>query len=126
MNYVQPESKHAKCAYRALTLSGISFFAAILNTLFLPFILSPIALIFSHLSKGRLKSKHIAAQAATVISILALIVNIVMIGFNFYRFQYDESFKNELNEASQALYGISFEQYEKDLLSSLGLEYENE
>lgn len=126
MKYVKPDSKHSKCAYRALTLSGISFFSAILNTVFLPFIFSPLAIIFSHLSRGRVKGKHIAAQAATVIAIISLIINIALTGLTIYRFGHDDAFKKELDEASQTLYGISFEKYTSELLNQIGVRLETE
>ena len=87
MEYVKSETKHSKTAYSALTVSGISFVSAILGVFFMPFILSPIALILSHLSKGRLKVRHFAAQAATVVAILAFILNCGMIAFGIYKYR---------------------------------------
>ncbi|MCR5848864.1 MAG: hypothetical protein K6G75_12230 [Lachnospiraceae bacterium] len=111
MDYVNCEQKHSKTAYRALTVSGISFVSAIFGIVFIPFILSPVALIFSHLSKGRLKSKHIAAQAATVVAILALLVNVFMIGLGIYKFKTDPVVRQKINETMESMYGMSLDEY---------------
>ena len=97
MEYTDIKAKHSKTAYRALTISGISFVSAILGAFFLPPILSPIAMIISHLSKGRLKTRHFAAQAATVVAIIAFIINSVMIGFSLYRLQTDPEARAQLS-----------------------------
>lgn len=122
MKYVELEPKHSKCAYRALTISGLSFVAAILNTIILPFILSPIAIILSHLSKGRLKEKHISAQAATVIAILSLILHIVLLGMKFFTFYQNGILMDDLNSATQTLYNETFEEYTNDILEELGIQ----
>ena len=117
MEYVKSEAKHSKTAYRALTISGVSFLSAILGIPFLPFILSPIAMIFSHLSKGRLKTRHFAAQAATVISILAIITNFAMIGFTIYRYQNDPALRNRINTIMQNTYGMTMDEYTELLIN---------
>ena len=111
MEYVNIKPKHSKTACRALTVSGISILSALLGLAFMPFILSPIALIISHLSKGRLKSKHIAAQAATVIAILALIINTLMMGFTVYKIKYDPAYRQKINDFMVSVYGMSLDEY---------------
>ena len=117
MEYVKSEAKHSKTAYRALTFSGVSFLSAVLGIPFLPFILSPIAMIFSHLSKGRLKTRHFAAQAASVIAVLAIIVNIAMVGFTVYRYQTDPAVRNKINSIMESYYGMTMEEYTETLLN---------
>ena len=121
MEYIKPEYKHSKTAYRALTLSGISLLSAFLSVVFLPFILSPIAMIMSHLSKGRTKSKHRAAQAATVLAIIALIVNSVIIGYSVNKFKNDPEYRAKLDSVVQSLYGMSLDEYTNSLLNDLGV-----
>ncbi|MBP5529000.1 MAG: hypothetical protein J6X80_03020 [Lachnospiraceae bacterium] len=111
MEYVKSEAKHSKTAYSALTLSGLSFVSAALGVFFFPFILSPIAMIISHLSKGRLKARHFAAQAATVVAVLALILNCGMMALGVYKFKTDPEIRNRYNAIMQEMYGISFDEY---------------
>ena len=119
MDYVNPESKHSKTAYRALTLSGISFLSAALSIVFIPFILSPVAMILSHLSKGRMKTRHIAAQAATVIAILSLILNCAVIGFTVYKVYTDPVYKSRLNVAFERMCGMSIDEYNELIMNDL-------
>ena len=109
MNYVQNDYRHTKTAYRALTLSGIALISAALSTVILPFVLSPIALIFAHLSKGRTKSKHFAARAASVMAILALILNFLIIGFTIYKFNHDEAYRAKIDSLFVQMYGVTIE-----------------
>ncbi len=117
MEYVQIEAKHSKTAYRALTFSGVSFLSAVLGIYFLPFILSPIAMIFSHLSKGRLKTRHFAAQLATVISILAILLNFGMIGYSLYKYKTDPAVRNKVNAIMENTYGMSLDEYTDILIN---------
>ena len=111
MEYVKSETKHAKTAYSALTLSGLSFVSAILGVFFMPFILSPIAMIISHLSKGRLKTRHFAAQAALVVAILAFILNCAMIALGIYKIQNDPEVRGKYDAIMQEMYGMSLDEY---------------
>ena len=111
MEYTDIKSKHSKTVYRALTVSGISFVSAILGVFFLPPILSPIAMIISHLSKGRLKARHFAAQAATVVAIIAFILNGAMIGFSVYRLKTDPEARARLSTMLESAYGITLDEY---------------
>lgn len=117
MEYVKSEAKHSKTAYRALTFSGVSFLSAVLGIPFLPFILSPIAMIFSHLSKGSLKTRHFAAQAASVIAVLAIILNLAMTAFTIYRYQNDPAVHNKINSIMESYYGMTMEEYTETLLN---------
>lgn len=121
MEYVKPETKHTKLAYRALTISGLSFLGAILQTIFLPFILSPLAIIFSFISKGRLKSKHVAAKAATIVAIAAFILNLGVISLDIYRFENDAHYRAQINATSVMLYGITMDQAIEQLLETYGV-----
>lgn len=116
MEYVNNNTNHTKTAYRALTVSGISFVSAALGIFIIPFILSPIAMIFSHLSKGRLKTRHFAAQAATVIAILSFILNGVMIGISVYKFNTDPEVRGKINSMMESVYGISLDEYTESIM----------
>ena len=111
MEYVKSETKHAKTAYSALTLSGLSFVSAILGVFFLPLILSPIAMIISHLSKGRLKTRHFAAQAALVVAILAFILNCGMMALGIYKIKNDPEVRGRYDAIMQEMYGMSLDEY---------------
>ena len=111
MEYVKSEAKHSKTAYSALTVSGLSFLSAVLGLSLFPFILSPIAMIISHLSKGRMKVRHFAAQAATLVAILAFIINGGMIALGVYKFKTDPQVRNRYNTVMQEMYGMSFDEY---------------
>ena len=121
MNYVQNDYRHTKTAYRALTLSGIALISAALSTVILPFVLSPIALIFAHLSKGRTKSKHFAARAASVMAILALILNFLIIGFTIYKFNHDEAYRAKIDSLFVQMYGVTMEEYTNQALEAAGI-----
>ena len=111
MEYVKSETKHSKTAFSALTLSGLSFVSAILGVFFMPFILSPIAMIISHLSKGRLKTRHFAAQAALVVAVLAFILNLGMIALGIYKIQNDPEVRGRYDAIMQEMYGMSLDEY---------------
>ena len=115
MEYVKSETKHAKTAYSALTVSGLSFVSAVLGVFFMPFILSPIAMIISHLSKGRLKTRHFAAQAAIVVAILAFIINGGMMALGIYKIKNDPEVRSRYNTAMQELYGMTLDEYMQNL-----------
>ena len=134
MEYVKSETKHSKTAYRALTISGLSFLSAVFGVIIypfflspiamifsglniFPFFLSPIAMIFSHLSKGRLKARHFAAQLATVIAILAYIINIGMIAYGVYTFQNDAYVRNSFNTMLENVYGMSLDEYTEMIIN---------
>ncbi len=117
MEYVKSETKHSKTAYRALTISGLSFLSAVFGLIIFPFFLSPIAMIFSHLSKGRLKARHFAAQLATVIAILAYIINIGMIAYGVYTFQNDAYARNRFNTMLENVYGMSLDEYTEMIIN---------
>ena len=117
MEYVKSETKHSKTAYRALTISGLSFLSAVFGLIIYPFFLSPIAMIFSHLSKGRLKARHFAAQLATVIAILAYIINIGMIAYGVYTFQNDAYVRNRVNTMLENVYGMSLDEYTEMIIN---------
>lgn len=121
MNYIQNDYRHSKTAYRALTISGISLVSAALNTILLPFILSPIALIFAHLSKGRTKSGHFAAKAASVLAVLALILNSLIIGYTIHKFVNDDEYKAKINSTFTQMYGMTMEEYTAQALQSAGI-----
>lgn len=118
MDYVKPETKHFKSAYTALTISGLSFLSAIMNTVFFPFILSPIAIILSALSRGRLKEKHFAAQAATVIAIIAMILNVLLMGFTLYRYQTDTVYRVAQNAQFKEMYGITIDEAVDNIINT--------
>ena len=121
MNYVPNDYRHTKTAYRALTLSGISLVSAALSTVILPFVLSPIALIFAHLSKGRTKAKHFAANAATIMAVLALILNCFIIGHTIHKFNTDAKYREEINSFFVQMYGMTMEEYTTQMLQSAGI-----
>ena len=77
----------------------------------MPFILSPIAMIISHLSKGRLKTRHFAAQAAIVVAILAFILNCGMIALGIYKIQNDPQVRGRYDAIMQEMYGMSLDEY---------------
>lgn len=124
MKYLEPTQKHSKCAYRALTLSGLSLLAAILNTIILPFILSPIALILSHLSKGRTKTKHISAQSATALAVFSLILHIFLLTIKAVALWQNGSIMDDLNSTTQTLYNMSFEEYTDAVMEQMGISFE--
>ena len=111
MEYVKSETKHVKTAYAALSLSSISIISAVLSVFPIPIVLSPIAMIISHLSKGRMKVRHFAAQAATLVAILAFIINGGMIALGVYKFKTDPQVRNRYNAVMQEMYGMSFDEY---------------
>ena len=119
MEYVKSETKHVKTAYAALSLSSISIISAVLSVFPIPIVLSPIAMILSHISKGRLKAKHFAAQAATVLAILAFILNIIICGWQYYRLQNDPKVKQELNGYTHELYGMDYDEYVNTLTETI-------
>ena len=121
MEYVKSETKHVKTAYSSLTISGISLVSALLNVFFLPFILSPIAIILSHLSKGRLKTKHVTAKASMLLAILAMIINCLLIGLNIYRFKYDAGYRAKLDQVTRMYYGVSLDEYMDEAMKNLGI-----
>lgn len=123
MKYVEPGTKHARAAGRALTVSIVSLVSAVCCTVFLPFIISPIALIMSHISKGRTKTRHISAQAATIIAILAIFLNCVIIGWSVYRYNTDSRVKHNVNVAFQQMYGMTVDQYTDQLLKDSGITF---
>ena len=68
-------------------------------------------MIISHLSKGRMKVRHFAAQAATLVAILAFIINGGMIALGVYKFKTDPQVRNRYNTVMQEMYGMSFDEY---------------
>jgi len=121
MEYKKIEAKHSKTAYSALSLSGLSLVSAALGVFFMPFILSPIAMIISHLSKGRLKARHFAAQAATILAILAFIINIGMMALGIYKIQNDPEVRNRYNAVMQEMYGMSFDEYMQNIKDEISI-----
>jgi len=121
MEYVKSETKHVKTAYSALTVSVISIISAILNVVYLPFILSSIAIIISHISKGRLKTRPVPAQAATVIAILAIILHIAFLGFYIYQIQNNPVYINAMDQITREMNGMTFEEYYNSIMESMNV-----
>ena len=115
MEYVKSEAKHSKTAYSALTISGLSFLSAAIGIYIFPFLLSPIAMIISHLSKGRLKTRLFLAQAAIVVAIVAYILNCCKLGLAIYKYENDPATRNSVNADFKEAFGISPDEYTQKL-----------
>lgn len=105
-----PRSKTAEQFALAAFVLGIASLI-LLNTVFLPFVLGSLSLIFASLSRDHESRMPKRSVYAVAISLFSMIFTAVLIVTMVYLIFYNEAFRNILNEAFMETYGITFENY---------------
>lgn len=111
MQYVDNEYKHYKVAKTANALAFASLISAILSTLIGPLVLSPLAIIFGVISKGKTKAYALPAKIAFFVATIALILDIFIGAFAVYNVFFNESYRQQVDEVWQQYYGMTFDEY---------------
>lgn len=112
MEYARIEQKNIRASKIASIISGASMIMTLMGLGFLSPILSPIAVIFAFLSKGKTKKMNIASHLAILTSILAVLfffLECVFMTYNLlYNNEYRRYFRDISNSYSRAMYGESY------------------
>lgn len=119
MEYLKNDRKNIKAATVSSIVSGASLISNFLGFGILSPILSPLAVIFAFLSKGKTKKMSIAAHMSILTSILAVVFYVFSLIFMLYNMLYNNEyrrvFRDSMNTTCHALYGMSYFEYTDEI-----------
>lgn len=119
MEYLRVEHKNIKVARVSTIVSGASMLSNFIGLGILTPILSPVAIIFAFLSKGKTKKLSIASNMSILTSLLAVvffIFSVVFMTYNMlYNNEYRRYFRDTMNTTCHAFYGMSYFEYTEEL-----------
>lgn len=107
-------------ARTSLVVAIVSIISVMVFPVFLPYILAPIAITMAILSKGGQRSAPRPAGIAAILSVVALILNTIVIAYVFYtivRALQDPSLQSQLDDYLYQHYGLTLQ----ELLDHSGL-----
>lgn len=104
---VIPANAFAKAS---LTIGGIALVSVFTFTIFPAIILGALALILALLSRGAELEFHKTAKNGILMSILAMIVNVVLVGGTFAMIFGNNTFHDELNATYEEMYGMTYDE----------------
>ena len=104
---VIPANAFAKAS---LTIGGIALASVFTFTIFPAVILGSLALILALLSRGAELDFHKTAKNGILMSVLALVVNVVLIGGTCFMMLGDTPYHDQLNETYEEMFGMSYDE----------------
>ena len=124
--YKSAAGKANMFATAAKVIGIISIFSVFTFSLYPAFIMGGLAIILAVISKGDTIRMCQAAKTGFVTGIVALVLNITLVGALGLLFFTDNAFKTLLNDTSVEMYGQTFDDMIKDAMDGeLDLEYKN-
>lgn len=117
MNYIEPNYHHIIMAKTARTCAFCAVITALFGTMIFPFIFGGLSIIFAVLSKGNTAHYQFNAKVAILVSCLALLENTLYTGLAFYNVFFNETYRQELDETFEKMYGMDMEEYTNYMLS---------
>ena len=117
MNYTEPNYHHIIMAKTARTCAFCAVITALFGTMIFPFIFGGLSIIFAVLSKGNTAHYQFNAKVAILVSCLALFGNTLYTGLAFYNVFFNETYRQELDETFEKMYGMDMEEYTNYMLS---------
>lgn len=107
-----------KMAHTALILAALSLLGCVILPIISPMILGTLAIVFAILSKGPKRTLSATARNAIICSVVALVINLFASAYyinSALDMLKDESFRTELNQMYESLYGESFDEMLEDI-----------
>ena len=104
---VTPANAFAKAS---LTIGGIALASVFTFTIFPAIILGALALILALLSRGAELDFHKTAKSGILISVLALVVNVALVGGTCFLILGDTPYHDQLNETYEEMFGMSYDE----------------
>ena len=95
-------------ARTAKILGIIALISVFTFTVYPAMILGALAIILAILSKGIEKGMHDNAKLGVITGIIALVMNVVIIGSSFYMIFTQPELRQQFNEMYESIYGESF------------------
>jgi len=97
-------------ARASLTIGGIALVSVFTFTVFPAVILGSLALILALLSRGSELTFHKTAKNGILVSVMAMVINIVLVGGTVALIFGDNSFHDELNATYEEMYGMTYDE----------------
>jgi len=97
-------------AKASMTLGAIALASVFTFTIFPAVILGSLALILALLSRGAELNFHPTARNGIMLSILALVVNIALVGGTCFLILGDNPYHEELNATYEEMFGMSYDE----------------
>ena len=104
---VIPANAFAKAS---LTIGGIALVSVFTFTIFPAIILGSLALILALMSRGAELEFHKTAKSGILMSVLALVVNVALVGGTCALILGDNPYHDELNATYEEMFGMSYDE----------------
>lgn len=97
-------------ARASMTIGAVALASVFTFTIFPAIILGSLALILALLSRGAELSFHPTARNGILMSILALVVNVALVGGTCFMILGDNPYHEELNATYEEMFGMSYDE----------------
>ena len=116
-NYYQPVQKSPadNLVTASLALGIATIVSAILGTVYFPFILGGISIVFALLSKIGDEKMVSKSRTGVICAIIGLVLNLFIVSTSIYRVFTDERTFNQFDRIYEQVYGESFRDMYKDV-----------
>lgn len=104
---ITPANSFAKAS---MTIGAIALASVFTFTIFPAIILGALALILALLSRGAELNFHATARNGIMLSILAFVVNIALVGGTCFMILGDNPYHEELNATYEEMFGMSYDE----------------
>lgn len=104
---VIPANAFAKAS---LTIGGIALVSVFTFTIFPAIILGSLSLILALLSRGAELTFHKTAKNGILMSVLAMVVNVVLVGGTCFLILGDTPYHDQINETYEEMFGMSYDE----------------
>ena len=109
--------------FRATRLGTTFFFVSLISLLFqtiiFPFLFAPLSIFFAYLAKGKRKKNDWYNNLTIFFSVIILVINLVFCGYCVYSVSHDTRMHQKYDEVSRQVYGVSFDEYMKQMRDAL-------
>ena len=109
--------------FRATRLGTTFFFVSLISLLFqtiiFPFLFAPLSIFFAYLAKGKRKKNDWYYNLTIFFSLFILFINLVFCGYCVYSVSHDTKMHQKYDEVSRQVYGVSFDEYMKQMRDAL-------
>lgn len=111
------QTKGSKFEIAAMVLGIASLASAVMFTVYIPFIVGGLAILFANLSRGKEKQYVGKARVAVITGMGGIILNTVIIALVLYAFFTIPAIREQVEAMVQQTYGMSFDEVVQSMLS---------
>lgn len=94
----------------SVILGGIALASVFTFTIFPAVILGSLSLVLALLSRGKELTFHPSAKSAAILSSIALVANVALVGGTVYTILGDSPMHDELNETYEEMFGMTYDE----------------